>query len=592
MNAGDRRFKKAERRWTVVLTGAALGGAYLAKKHGPTAVAYFSEKAQGARRPGAWRMPVMALMLFIASFGVLRLFTGDFHGLGDILGWSLLAYLVVAELRRTWLWLLSAAVFSLFASSLPGLGAVVSGLWVPVFVIALLVNLVTSLGPRPQPTPLAPVAYAQPAPAVDPYTAWLADQEQRIRAEWPAVSSAAGLWYQAKPEDLSGWQHAGRVVTAVQTGKPVPFPDLPPRIVRIEDTPRGVALTVQMGEDQVLRAYERAAEIIANNWHIIRADVEKVPQSNLVTITLVSRDVLREAVELTPESLPEVVSLKSVPVGSLSTGGTFYMPLDSASALYGGVPGSGKSSTMNAIMAALSPREDVQFYLIDCTSGPDFRSWEARAAAVAVHQGGGMAILRSLWSEVQRRRRIISESDEFSSISERGYDREMPMILLMIDEFPAFFCLDYPPKSEEFQQGQEALNLVTLMAEQGRKTGVFVHLATPQPTTDTIKSRLRNACQTRLCFRTVGGEMEKAVLGGYAGLAPISAAEIPFDQKGTAIAVDEGGALTVMRSYFSNKKANVAIAKQWSHFARPLPDLDPKALVEPWQLLAFGAEDS
>lgn len=382
-----------------------------------------------------------------------------------------------------------------------------------------------------------------------------------LRRSWPAIAEQAKLTGVRAPR--SGW-----LPETLNVLIPAEPRLTPPPIVRIEDTPLGAAMTVQMHPGQVVKDYSRAAEVMANMWRVPSVRVTQPAGTDTVVLTRVTEDPLGRTYQVTPDALPPMASLKGVEVGRQEDGQPWVFPVLESHAVVGGVPGSGKSVFANVVLAGLAQRPDVQIVGIDCAGGVELSDWAPRLSALATSQEEAIDALQALWEEHERRIEWL-KAHGYKSLANAGFSEEMPLYVAVIDEAAQLFRLESPNK-EDKARGSQLVDLVTRLITVSRKTGIVVILATQKPTTNTLPSLCRDNAQVKVAFRVTTAEAAKSILGDSASVAPVPPTAIRRDQKGVAIAEGADGELTVVRSYYIDEESDRAIAQAYAHLARPL----------------------
>lgn len=350
--------------------------------------------------------------------------------------------------------------------------------------------------------------------------------------------------------------------------------EVAPTIEALVESTLGTCFEVRMFEGQELKDYERVAEVIRNMFsaagalNVLSIRMEQPEGTDLVRITLVTRDPLAEGRELTPTTVPPVSTLASVEVGMQEDGQPWRFPLAESHAVVGGVPGSGKSVFLNVLLAGVSQRSDVQIVGIDCAGGVELEDWSPRFSAFATDQDEALTALRALWDEHERRIKWL-RAKGFKSLTNAGFTDEMPLYLCVIDEAAQLFHTGSGSKDDK-ARAHELIDLTTRLVTVARKTGIVVVLATQKPTYDTIPTLLRDNAQVKVSFRVTTEDAARAVLGANASSAVMSPTQIKRTEKGVAIAEGADSELTKVRSYYISEESDRAIARQYAHLARPL----------------------
>lgn len=148
--------------------------------------------------------------------------------------------------------------------------------------------------------------------------------------------------------------------------------------------------------------------------------------------------------------------------------------------LISGKTGSGKSTLLHALItnAAIhySPSE-VEFYLIDFKKGVEFKPYasyrlpHARVVAIESEREFGMSVLERLDQELKVRGDLFREAgvQDIKNYRDENPNRQLPRVLLIIDEFQEFF-------TQDDKLAQEAALLMDRLVRQGRAFGIHVLL--------------------------------------------------------------------------------------------------------------------
>ncbi len=228
--------------------------------------------------------------------------------------------------------------------------------------------------------------------------------------------------------------------------------------------------------------------------------------------------------------------------------------------LIGGVPGSGKSNALRAVLAGLAPTT-AQLVVIDPAGGAEARSWEGRASLIVAtsEPRETMAALHDVLALVESRSAAVGRGVPTSSF--------LPL-LLVIDELAELASAGTPKEQEE------ARRLVRRVAALGRKAQVGALLATQRTTSVTIDTTTRAFATWRLALAHPSDRHgSEALLGpGRYDAAELSAADV-----GAAFLTDGGlpRLLTVYET--SPERAHLDEVRAFRHDLDELRRLDAAA---------------
>jgi S-DNA-T family DNA segregation ATPase FtsK/SpoIIIE len=150
----------------------------------------------------------------------------------------------------------------------------------------------------------------------------------------------------------------------------------------------------------------------------------------------------------------------------------------SAHALVAGLTRSGKSITVNTLLAYASLMRDVRLIVIDPNLGAVAPWWRtAYKVSDAIHPGEPTEILRWVRAEMQRRERLFwsGRTDRITDFSP-----ELPLLLVVIDEVANY--TRHPDRKARERFEAELLAI----ASQGAKFGIRLWLLTQKPSADVL----------------------------------------------------------------------------------------------------------
>lgn len=209
--------------------------------------------------------------------------------------------------------------------------------------------------------------------------------------------------------------------------------------------------------------------------------------------------------------------------------------------LMGGEPGSGKSVTLNNIVAHGALCSDVSLWLLDGKQ-VELGMWKDVADVfVGPDITLALAYLAALQREMDRR------YVELERVRRRKITKTDPVdvIMLVIDEL-ALFSATYGTKE---QREEFTLRLRDLVAR-GRAAGVVVVAATQRPSADIIPTSLRDLFGYRLAFRCTTDSSSDIILGRGWAQSGFNAATIRPEERGIGLLLAEGGIPRRMKSAY------------------------------------------
>lgn len=200
-----------------------------------------------------------------------------------------------------------------------------------------------------------------------------------------------------------------------------------------------------------------------------------------------------------------------VPIGQGDNGPVWRSLLETGHVLVGGESGSGKSTWLHAMLAALlsahSPAE-LQVALLDPkqVEFQVYRELPHLLAPVATEAGEASALTARLLAELDRRRARFAEVGARNLVN---YDHltgeSLPLVLLVVDEVTDI-ALEAGLKSLFYK------NLIRLVSK-GRAFGLVVVLATQNPKAEVLNTLIRGNMSTRIAFRVATANHSRTILG-------------------------------------------------------------------------------
>jgi hypothetical protein len=208
----------------------------------------------------------------------------------------------------------------------------------------------------------------------------------------------------------------------------------------------------------------------------------------------------------------------------------------------GGETGSGKSASLQGMLAGLMHSPLVQIAVVDGKGGADWDCFRSRAFA-HISTTSDLSSVRDLLLDIEseRARRVTQMPAMRGSRSfweAGGPTAEMPLIVLVVDESQVFLDADYLRTKDTKERAAEIAGLLKSLMAMGRSAGIFTIVATQKPTADSIPTAVRDNAGIRLAYKVNSRAAATAILGdGWselgAGVSPLNAA--------TGVCVYRGG---------------------------------------------------
>jgi DNA segregation ATPase FtsK/SpoIIIE, S-DNA-T family len=349
------------------------------------------------------------------------------------------------------------------------------------------------------------VAYAVPWVRADRETRRSMWQARLIRWRWARLARMLGLVVSdPTPTVLSA--------LLGERGQSAP----PPRIlvprIRVRADEYGVVVRVKtlpkVGRDE----WVKASGHLANAWGCVRVAVTQDVPGRLV-VRAVRRDPLTEPYVSVPTgqapaeldrwevgrdeyAMPTDLRLSNVPGISVA-----------------GLPGYGKTSLVNALIARLAPSPAVQLAVVDGKGGADYEDLTGRFFAwTGDDLRAANGVFRQLYELRRQRAASIRSVLGVKNLWHVGPSECWPLVLLVIDEAHTFFA-EVKGDKDVIALTTENRRLVEDIVKKGRSVGICTLLATQKSTGDAIPTAIRDVCPVALSFAQRTDEAAVAALG-------------------------------------------------------------------------------
>ncbi len=178
-----------------------------------------------------------------------------------------------------------------------------------------------------------------------------------------------------------------------------------------------------------------------------------------------------------------------------------------------GLPGYGKTSLVNALIARLAPSPAVQLAVVDGKGGADYEDLTGRFFAWTgddLHTAN--AVFRQLYELRRQRAAAIRSVLGVKNLWHVGPSERWPLVLVVIDEAHTFFA-EVKGDKDVIALTSENRRLVEDIVKKGRSVGICTLLATQKSTGDAIPTAIRDVCPVALSFAQRTDEAAVAALG-------------------------------------------------------------------------------
>ncbi len=225
-----------------------------------------------------------------------------------------------------------------------------------------------------------------------------------------------------------------------------------------------------------------------------------------------------------PVALPALPSRCSVydapqpPTPALQVGqtanGPLSLPLQNlGNVLIGGLPGSGKSELLAAMIAGLLRHPQAAQVAVIDPKMVDFGTMPADLAGlwqpVATEHAAAIDLLGEVLAECQRRFAMLKEVGARSLAAYNSQAEPLPYLACFVDELA------------DFAGDKQFVPLALEIGRKGRAAGVSLILATQRPSADVVDSSLRAVAGASVAFRVRNSHDSRCIIGdGGAELLP------------------------------------------------------------------------
>lgn len=203
---------------------------------------------------------------------------------------------------------------------------------------------------------------------------------------------------------------------------------------------------------------------------------------------------------------------------------------DSSGILIGGVPGSGKSGVLAALLAGLAGTPGVEIAGVDLKGGVELGPWAPCMLTLATTLEEAVPVLEEGVELLQHRYKVLWGQGA-RHIAELA--PAPPLRVIVADEAADLFT-PAPGSKTEKELTDRALRAALSIARRGRAGGVLLGLATQKPDSVAVPTALRDQLGHRIQLRVSTRQHAETILGGLVDLAEVTW-QIPPHLPGVAL---------------------------------------------------------
>ncbi|WP_084724679.1 FtsK/SpoIIIE domain-containing protein [Streptacidiphilus melanogenes] len=402
-------------------------------------------------------------------------------------------------------------------------------------------------------------------------------QAFRIRRTWPRLARNLGLTTTDRTPTL-----AQQLRTSPERPKPEPR-ILFPKVTTTADR-FGVQIRMRTIAKVGLAEVQREADHLAEAWGCTRVSVD-VDKPGQLLLRAVRNEPLHTPIHYTPTGKPtKDLGVWDLGVDEYAQAVALRMA-NVPGAAVAGLPGYGKSSLINALIARLAPSAAVQFIVLDGkVSRADEGDYADVIDRIAEFVGDDLDAANQLFKRLVQLRRDRSSAIRrvlgTTNMWDKGPTPAWPLLVVIVDEAHTYFR-DYKGNDPETKRlaalSAENARLVEDLVKKGRSVGITTLLATQKATGDAIPTFIRDVCSVALSFAQKTTDAAVAALGedirNWPDASPINLLDDRF--VGVAVMVRQGkpGFLRVRIPYINPDRC-AQVAQNCGHLT-----------ADPFQLL-------
>lgn len=295
---------------------------------------------------------------------------------------------------------------------------------------------------------------------------------------------------------------------------------------------RGWTLDVDLAPGSTARAVMGKREALASALGVAASCVIAEDRPHVhpgrLSVTVLDRPMTPDDVPAWPlRGAPRASFFAPVPLGVTPRGQAVSVTLGGASMVVGGVPGSGKTVAVSALVGAVALDPRAALYVVNAKGTPDYAGLGERLAAHIVGdspaaRAATVAMLRERVADMEHRAAVLTGLGEVRVTDALADRPDLAPVLVVIDECQRVWS---GPKDEPAV-------LTERLVREGRALGVSVVVATQYPTGESIPRGIGTNAKHRLCLRVLDHVANDATLGTGRHAAGVSAVGITEEETG------------------------------------------------------------
>lgn len=239
----------------------------------------------------------------------------------------------------------------------------------------------------------------------------------------------------------------------------------------------------------------------------------------------------------------------AVPMGVSERGEVITTEWFEKTALFGGEPGSGKTSMANGLLLAASLDATARLLGADGKAGADLLPFEPIAEMLDTEGDPEalLGILRHVWHEILPECKQVAREHGVRRFSRAlaAKDPRVRFTILAIDEWASYLSSADPKTAKEIDR------LLRLIVQQGRAYGVVVLASTQKPDSEAVPTGVRDIISTRWAGRCLTPEASDTILGKGRASSGHNAQRILKSQRGVGFyQTGESADPVLMRAFY------------------------------------------